>query len=163
MSTLILFVGVGKITTAIKNQVIRVNMDIAALVVGFLTFLFALWIYLFHDKKIKEQEKRLNEIALEKAKKERIKSLQANISVKWANGKFVFTNEGEADATDVSATLEGYSFDKPFSCQIMHPGDVFYRSLMHGNPPEHTFVKCKWTDKSGPRFKSTEVDLSFFN
>ena len=134
-------------------------MEIASLCISILAAFFAVVVYFSHDRRLKEQEKQLNEIALAKAQKENETSIQADIFVEWDGHVFIFDNRGKDIAKNISASCNNYEFDKPFSKSFMQPGERAQRTLRPGCPPERTVVVCKWEDGTGPRSKSYEIDL----
>ena len=55
-----------------------------------ISILGTIGVYFLHDRRLKNQEKRLNELSIAKAEKERLNELQADIFVEWRNGRFTF-------------------------------------------------------------------------
>ena len=124
-----------------------------------ISILGTIGVYFLHDRKLKKQEKRLNELSIAKAEKERLNEMRADIFVEWRNGRFTFCKIGKADATNVSATISDYEFDRPVFKPVLHPGETFQRTLKAGNPPETTTVKCTWDDGTGSKSKDYNIEL----
>lgn len=81
-------------------------MDIISFVLSVLAILGSVFIYFYHDKKIKQQEKRLNDYQLKKFEKEDIESKKAQIKGSIKKGEkglrtLIVFNAGKATAHNI--------------------------------------------------------------
>lgn len=78
----------------------------SSLILSVLTILGGLWGYFKHDKKLKSQEKRLNDLQIKQFEKEEAKEKMAEIKANVIRGvkgnhKIRFINSGKSDAINV--------------------------------------------------------------
>ncbi|MCF0179374.1 MAG: hypothetical protein HUJ97_03920 [Bacteroidales bacterium] len=84
--------------------------DWGAHVLSALGILGGLWAYFIHDRKLKSQEKRLNEMQIRQIEKEETKELQADMKCNIIHGnkgnaKIRFVNAGKSDALNVRVQI----------------------------------------------------------
>lgn len=135
-------------------------MDIWGLIISIVALAASAFTYLKHDKKLKDQERKINEYQLRQIEKEDIESKKAAIRgniVKGLKGNRTLKvyNSGRAIARNIR--IEGLEVDglyhrasQFFPYELMNPQDYAEVSiiLFTGYPP---IIKLKyiWDDESG--------------
>ena len=133
-------------------------MEAASLIISILAIIGTLYTYIRHDKKIKEQERILNEYQIEKIKAEKDESKKALIKgniVKYEKGKRVLKvfNAGKAAAYNINLEIlndnieekgiVGFHFE-PYEMMNPHDSTETYFFLCEGHTPT---LKAKFTWK----------------
>ena len=131
-------------------------MDVIGMLTGCIAILFSLFGYFRHDKKIKEQEIKLNEIALKneslKAEERLHAKIKADVEMKQGIIILIVRNSGLAIAKDVNFSLspELPIISDILPIEFMNPGDrvrvVAINALGGPNKAQATFT---WKDEAG--------------
>lgn len=131
-------------------------MDFISILISCLALLFSIFGYFRHDKKLKEQEIKLNEIALRNESQKEEERLHAKISadveLKHARIVLIVRNSGLAIAKDVNFSLspELPITNKVLPIEFMNPGDyvrVTAFNMLGG--PNKTQATFTWKDEAG--------------
>ena len=131
-------------------------MEILSLIVGFCALLFAIGVYVIHDRKLKQQQKILNEYQLkvltqniaEQQKAEirvSIKDKKQDSSGNWT-GTLIIANYGKAPAYNVRFNQIGRSFSYNLESK--------YYSQLLPQENQETYLYWRW-DNCDP--KETQV------
>ena len=109
-------------------------MDLYSLIISVLALIASVFTYLMHDKKLKEQERRINEYQLKQIEKENLENKKAAIRgniVKGLKGgrTLKIFNSGRATARNIR--IDGLDVDGVFYI----PQDLFPYELM--NPQDY--------------------------
>lgn len=143
----------------------------SSLTLSVLTILGSLWGYFIHDKKLKSQEKRLNDLQIKQIEKEEAKEKMAEIKacvirdVK-GNTKIRFINSGKSDAInvriDILTSKEDMSLirckDTWGPYEIINPQTYREETLtLYLGHPNVIKIKVTWDDGC---MKDRETNLS---
>lgn len=135
-------------------------MEIWSLTIAILALLFSAFTYLKHDKKLKDQERKINEYQLKKIEKDDLESKKAAIRgniIKGLKGNRTLKvyNSGRAIARNIrieGLDVEGlfHRADEVFPYELMNPKDYTEVNIMLSSNCSPT-VKLKyiWDDESG--------------
>lgn len=130
-------------------------MEIAALIISILTFLFAWRVYTKHDKRLKIQEARINEYQLRKIQEESESLTRAIIDADLFKGqkgarKLIISNKGKAVGRNIIVSipetkgLHILGVPKAFS---LNPGKSLEINMaLSYDHPEHVEIKLEWED-----------------
>ncbi len=143
-------------------------MEIWSLIISVLALLFSAFTYFMHDKKLKVQERKINEYQLRLFEKEDIANQKAAIRgniVKSPKGNRILKifNSGRATARNIridGLDIDGLSHraDKLFPYELMNPQDyteiVIYPLL---GCPYTIKLKYIWDDESGTNNEYEQV------
>lgn len=143
-------------------------MEIWSLIISVLALLFSAFTYFMHDKKLKVQERKINEYQLRLFEKEDIANQKAAIRgniVKSLKGNRILKifNSGRATARNIridGLDIDGlfHSADKLFPYELMNPQDyteiVIYPLL---GRPYTIKLKYIWDDESGTNNEYEQV------
>jgi hypothetical protein len=130
-------------------------MALAGFIISILAFLFSLFIYFVHDKKIKDQTKLINDYQLQKIEKESIEDKKAKIeaTVQWLsnrNRKFLVINKGKSKAKNVNVIfqkIEEFRVNSnPFPIDILpnHSIEINFQVAIGG--PDKIELQFEWDD-----------------
>lgn len=135
-------------------------MEIWSLIIAILALLFSAFTYLKHDKKLKDQERKINDYQLKKIEKDDLESKKAAIRgniIKSPKGHVTLKvyNSGRAAARNIR--IEGleipglfYNADGLLPYELMNPQDYTEISIMLFNNCFPTIkLKYIWDDESG--------------
>ena len=129
-------------------------MEIVSIIISILALMASVYTYFVHDRKIKQQEARINEYQLEKIKNEEEENKKALICgniVKGRDGLRILKiyNKGKATARNIdiqssepSIIRREYNNDLP--CELIQPQDFMEIRFYAGHMPE-TKVKITFT------------------
>ena len=135
-------------------------MEIWSLIIAILALLFSAFTYLKHDKKLKDQARKINEYQVKKIEKDDLESKKAAIRgniVKGLKGNRTIKvyNSGRAIARNIrieGLDVEGlfHRADEVFPYELMNPQDYTEVNIMLSSNCSPT-VKLKyiWDDESG--------------
>lgn len=141
-------------------------MNLISLFIGLLSLCLSTYIFFAHDKKLKIQQKALNELALQKATTEEYTRKKAVISMNYErNDKLVITNKGMATAFDVkiSSQIENDPLIGNYGNQLhwdsLKAGQEVRRTvaLGRGDPWQITY-DIYWRDDLGVHYDKQLVD-----
>jgi hypothetical protein len=132
-------------------------MEIASFVISILTAVFAVFIFFFYDRKLKEQDKKINEYQLRKLQEEESENKKAQIRgniIKGEKGKRTFKiyNSGKSAARNIrleGTKVEGIFMrdDILFPYELLNPQDYTdIIMLLTTNCPDTIKVKYIWDD-----------------
>lgn len=130
-------------------------MEIAGLILSIIAILFSWRVYYIHDRKIKKQERLLNEYQLNKIEKEKEESLRAIIEanvVKAGKGDKIIKvyNKGKSIARDVEVFLpevhEIQVAENPCPIDIIPQSGIEISLFLLGGYPKKIEITCKWKD-----------------
>lgn len=135
-------------------------MEIWSLIIAILALLFSAFTYFKHDKKLKDQERKINEYQLKKIEKDDLESKKAAIQgniVKGLKGNRMLKvyNSGRAIARNIrieGLDVEGlfHRADEIFPYELMNPQDYTEVHIMLFNNCSPTIkLKYIWDDESG--------------
>ena len=135
-------------------------MEVWGLIISILALLASAFTYFKHDKKLKEQERKINEYQLKQIEKEDLESKKAAIRgniVKGLKGKRTLKvyNSGRAIARNIrieGLDVEGlfHRADEVFPYELMNPQDYTEVNIMLFNNCAPTIkLKYIWDDESG--------------
>lgn len=143
-------------------------MELYSLIISVLALIASVFTYLMHDKKLKEQERRINEYQLKQIEKEDLESKKAAIRGNIIKGlKGVRTlkvyNSGRATAHNIR--IEGldvnelfHRADKLFPYELMNPQDYAELTLhLTCGCPSTIKLKYIWDDEFGDNNKFEQV------
>lgn len=122
--------------------------------ISVITFVFAVFIYFYHDKKIKSQERLLNQYALDRVQKEQTKEKQASLFATIKDGsrdqKLEITNKGLSIARNVSiepVKIEGIFIMTDLDSFELQPGQSMeFKLIVAEGTPDLITVTLKWDD-----------------
>lgn len=148
-------------------------MEISSLVISILALAASAFTYFKHDKKLKDQERKINEYQLKQIEKEDLESKKAAIRgniVKGLNGNRTLKiyNSGRAVARNIRVEgldVDGliHSAEELFPYELMNPQDYteIIINLVFGCP---STIKLKyiWDDESGKNNVLEQV-LTLYN
>ena len=132
-------------------------MNLISLILSILALSFSAFIYFYHDRKIKKQERLLNDYNIRKNEQEEIENKKAYIRanlIKLGGGKYAMKiyNSGKADANNVNVQftdkLEGFfSTKEKYSYQqiLPHDGTEFILFATEGHE-DSIGLKLSWDD-----------------
>lgn len=143
-------------------------MEVWGLIISILALLASAFTYFKHDKKLKEQERKINEYQLKQIEKEDLESKKAAIRgniVKGLKGKRTLKvyNSGRAIARDIrieGLDVEGlfHRADEVFPYELMNPQDYTEVNIMLFNNCAPTIkLKYIWDDESGKNNEFEQV------
>lgn len=143
-------------------------MELYSLIISVLALIASVFTYLRHDKKLKEQERRINEYQLKQIEKEDLESKKAAIRgniVKGLKGGRTLKVYNSGRATARNIRIEGldvngliHRADKLFPYELMNPQDYteLTMHLTYGCP---STIKLKyiWDDEFGDNNEFEQV------
>ena len=143
-------------------------MEAWGLIISILALLASAFTYFKHDKKLKEQERKINEYQLKQIEKEDLESKKAAIRgniVKGLKGKRTLKvyNSGRAIARNIrieGLDVEGlfHRADEVFPYELMNPQDYTEVNIMLFNNCAPTIkLKYIWDDESGKNNEFEQV------
>lgn len=143
-------------------------MEVWGLIISILALLASAFTYFKHDKKLKEQERKINEYQLKQIEKEDLESKKAAIRgniVKGIKGKRTLKvyNSGRAIARNIrieGLDVEGlfHRADEVFPYELMNPQDYTEVNIMLFNNCAPTIkLKYIWDDESGKNNEFEQV------
>ncbi|MFR0763806.1 MAG: hypothetical protein ACLSEC_03865 [Alistipes communis] len=143
-------------------------MEVWGLIISILALLASAFTYFKHDKKLKEQERKINEYQLKQIEKEDLESKKAAIRgniVKGLKGKRTLKvyNSGRAIARNIrieGLDVEGlfHRADEVFPYELMNPQDYTEVNIMLFNNCAPTIkLKYIWDDESGKNNEFEQV------
>lgn len=143
-------------------------MEPISLVISILTLTFSIFVYFTHDKKLNAQQKRLNELALQKAAQEDEASKKAIIFLAHErvgkSDKLIITNKGQATAYNVHLTSHVeedpvMTLNIPPHWDSLKPGQEVRRPivLFIGSVTQVTY-DITWQDELGEHKDQQMVD-----
>lgn len=143
-------------------------MEVWGLIISILALLASAFTYFKHDKKLKEQERKINEYQLKQIEKEDLESKKAAIRgniVKGLKGKRTLKvyNSGRAIACNIrieGLDVEGlfHRADEVFPYELMNPQDYTEVNIMLFNNCAPTIkLKYIWDDESGKNNEFEQV------
>jgi hypothetical protein len=131
-------------------------MDVAGLLISILAILFTAYTYLIHDRKIKKQEKLLNEYQIKKIESEEIESLKANVEAhiyEEKQGKNVIKvyNKGKATARHLNVNIpDSNNYIKvgtnPCPIDLKPLQGIEFTILLSTNYPDKLTITYEWGD-----------------
>ena len=143
-------------------------MEVWGLIISILALAASAFTYFKHDKKLKEQERKINEYQLKQIEKEDLESKKAAIRgniVKGLKGKRTLKvyNSGRAIARNIrieGLDVEGlfHRADEVFPYELMNPQDYTEVNIMLFNNCAPTIkLKYIWDDESGKNNEFEQV------
>ena len=143
-------------------------MEVWGLIISILALVASAFTYFKHDKKLKEQERKINEYQLKQIEKEDLESKKAAIRgniVKGLKGKRTLKvyNSGRAIARNIrieGLDVEGlfHRADEVFPYELMNPQDYTEVNIMLFNNCAPTIkLKYIWDDESGKNNEFEQV------
>ena len=143
-------------------------MEAWGLIISILALLASAFTYFKHDKKLKDQERKINEYQLKQIEKEDLESKKAAIRgniVKGLKGKRTLKvyNSGRAIARNIrieGLDVEGlfHRADEVFPYELMNPQDYTEVNIMLFNNCAPTIkLKYIWDDESGKNNEFEQV------
>ncbi|MFZ4862969.1 hypothetical protein ACL9RF_12385 [Sphingobacterium sp. Mn56C] len=142
------------------------NVDFS-LILSIIAILGSIYTYIIHDRKIKAQEKLINDYKIAKIKEEKIEKTQAVICasiIKGIRGKRTLKvyNKGKATAHNIRLIIKNepdylYSYN-PFPCAFIHEKDHVDLNLsMHNGSPDNLEIELIWDDEYGTDNKHQQI------
>lgn len=135
-------------------------MEISSLIISIVALATSAYTYFKHDKKLKDQEQRINDYQLKQIEKENIESKKAAIRgniIKSLNGKRTLKvyNSGRVVARNIR--VDGLEVDglihrakELFPYELMNPQDYTELTIhLVTNHPSTIKLKYTWDDESG--------------
>jgi hypothetical protein len=132
-------------------------MEVMGLIISILTALFAAFTFIFYDRKLKDQDKKINEYQLKKLQEEETDNKKAQIRgniIKGEKGKKTFKiyNSGKSIARNIR--VEGLDFEggyiigvEVFPYELLNPQDYTeVIVVVFGNGPNTIKMKYIWDD-----------------
>ena len=143
-------------------------MEVCGLIKSILALLASAFTYFKHDKKLKDQERKINEYQLKQIEKEDLENKKAAIRgniVKGLHGHRTLKvyNSGRAIARNIKIEglgVEGlfHRADKVFPYELMNPQDYTEVNIMLLNNCSPTIkLKYIWDDESGKNNEFEQV------
>ena len=146
-------------------------MDIFARVISCLSIAGTIFVYVFHDHKLKVQQRLLNDLSLKKAQKEEEDTMTAKIFLELkkdgSDSELVIANIGQAIAYDVKLSSEeekdpvkelGFSLEWP----IIAPGQKIHRSVAQTmGLASSVEYEISWCDKIGKHCEHQTIDYYY--
>ena len=143
-------------------------MEVWSLIISILALAASAFTYFKYDKKLKEQERKINEYQLKQIEKEDLESKKAAIRgniVKGLKGKRTLKvyNSGRAIARNIrieGLDVEGlfHRADEVFPYELMNPQDYTEVNIMLFNNCAPTIkLKYIWDDESGKNNEFEQV------
>ena len=143
-------------------------MEIWSLIISILALLFSAFTYLMHDKKLKVQERKINEYQLRLFEKEDIenqkaairgnivKGLKGNRALKVFNSGRATARNIRIDGLDVNGLF--HRADELFPYELMNPQDYTEIFICPTLGCPHTIkLKYIWDDESGKNNEYEQV------
>ncbi|MDD6211269.1 MAG: hypothetical protein PUB21_11770 [Bacteroidales bacterium] len=143
-------------------------MELASLIVACIALLFGIFTFIFHDNKLKKQERKLNDYQLKKNEIEELEIKKAQIRgniVKVGKGPRTLKvyNKGRSKALNVRFELISNAdrldiFKNPFPYELLNPQDsteVIFRLIV--GFPKTIKVKFIWDDDFQKNNEFTQV------
>ena len=135
-------------------------MELYSLVISVLALIASVFTYFMHDKKLKEQERRINEYQLKQIEQENLESKKAAIRgniVKGLKGGRTLKVYNSGRATAHNIKVEGLDVDGVFYLpqdlfpyELMNPQDYAELTLhLTCGCPSTIKLKYVWDDESG--------------
>ncbi len=133
------------------------NMDLISLILSILALSFSVFIYFYHDRKIKKQEKLLNDYNIRKNEQEEIENKKACIRanmIKLNGGKYAMKIyiSGKAEAKNINVQfmdkLKGfYTTENKYSYKqiLPHDGTEFILLATEGHE-DSIGLRLSWDD-----------------
>ena len=92
-------------------------MEIVSLIISILAILGSLYVYFSHDRKLKKQESKLNELQLSEIKESKEDRMKAIVRMDTSysskgNGILYLFNEGKAEARNISWLFDNDILEK---------------------------------------------------
>lgn len=143
-------------------------MEVWGLIISILALLASAFTYFKHDKKLKEQERKINEYQLKQIEKEDLESKKAAIRgniVKGLKGKRTLKVYNSSRAIARNIRIEGldveglfHRADEVFPYELMNPQDYTEVNIMLFNNCAPTIkLKYIWDDESGKNNEFEQV------
>ena len=141
-------------------------MEIIGLILSILAIALSAYTYFNHDRKIKKQQKLLNDYQLEKVEKEKIEALRAIMEVKVIKKRdgldgIVISNKGKSIARSVNVTIpenELYEvMNNPCPIDIRPQQNIEITMILFNNFPDKIELEFEWKDE----FKEVNVESQF--
>ena len=135
-------------------------MELYSLIISVLALIASVFTYFMHDKKLKEQERRINEYQLKQIEQENLESKKAAIRgniVKGLKGGRTLKVYNSGRATAHNIKVEGLDVDGVFHLpqdlfpyELMNPQDYAELTLhLTCGCPSTIKLKYVWDDESG--------------
>ena len=130
-------------------------MEIASLIISVLAILGSLLVYVLHDRKLKKQESKLNELQLseiEMSKEDRIKAIVRMDTSYMSKGNCILHlfNEGQAEARNISWVFDNDilgNINKEDTYERLLPGQrIGFNYYLFKRNDEKTNVTITWED-----------------
>ena len=143
-------------------------MELYSLIISVLALIASVFTYLRHDKKLKEQERRINEYQLKQIEKEDLESNQAAIRgniVKGLKGGRTLKVYNSGRATARNIRVEGldvngliHRADELFPYELMNPQDYTEATIhLAVGCPSTIKLKYIWDDEFGDNNEFEQV------
>ncbi len=144
-------------------------MEVLGLVISILALAASVYTYFKHDKKLKDQERKINEYQLKQIEKENLNSKKAAIrgnivkGIKMSNRTLKVYNSGRAIARNIR--IEGMNVrgvfhraDEFLPYELMNPQDYTEISIhLAVGHPAKIKLKYIWDDESGKNNEFEQV------
>ena len=130
-------------------------MEIASLIISVLAILGSLFVYVLHDRKLKKQESKLNELQLseiEMSKEDRIKDIVRMDTCYKSKGKGILYlfNEGQAEAKNITWLFDNEileKINKEGNYERLSPGQrIGFNYYLLTGKDDKTNVTITWED-----------------
>ena len=130
-------------------------MEIASLIISVLAILGSLFVYVLHDRKLKKQESKLNELQLseiEMSKEDRIKAIVRMDTCYMSKGKGILYlfNEGQAEARNITWLFDNEileKINKEGNYERLSPGQrIGFNYYLLTGKDDKTNVTITWED-----------------
>ena len=130
-------------------------MEIASLIISVLAILGSLLVYVLHDRKLKKQESKLNELQLseiEMSKEDRIKAIVRMDTCYMSKGKGILYlfNEGQAEAKNITWLFDNEileKINKEGNYERLSPGQrIGFNYYLLTGKDDKTNVTITWED-----------------
>jgi len=138
-----------------------------SLILSIIAILGSLYTYIIHDRKIKAQEKLINDYQIAKIDEEKQQKKQALIRasiIKGIKGQRTLKvyNKGKATAQNIRLIIKNepdsvYSYN-PFPCAFIHENDhVDLNMTMHMGSPDNLEIEILWDDENALNNKHHQI------
>ena len=143
-------------------------MEIVSLIISILAILGSLYVYFSHDRKLKKQESKLNELQLSEIKESKEDRMKAIVRMNTSysskgNGILYLFNEGKAEARNISWLFDNdilEKINKEGTYERLSPGQrIGFNYYLLSGKDYKTNVTITWKDDFS---LSNKINMTLF-
>lgn len=143
--------------------------EILALIISVASILGTAFTFFFYDRRIKAQEKKLNDFQLKRFDDEEVENkkaeLRANTYINGKNSKLKVYNKGKACARNIDIKLENdhqvLISNNPFPIEYMHPQDYNELTVLLTSSIKNKIeIIISWDDDFATNRRHKQIDSS---